>query len=234
MALTPLHQGCAARRPAVCRCDEPRQDRALGLSGWRYYAEELAHGREDYYAASAEHPGRFVGRGAEALGLSGAEASALALERLLGHGTDPRDGSALGRGFSPKDEKVVAGFGATFSPPKSVSVLWACGSSAIAADVLAAHDAAVSEALGFLGDHAAFTRRGHGGVYQVDTDGLLAASFTHRTSRAADPQLHTHVFLSPLPLSWVDLLARAGRRVADRRLELVLQEGVRSTPALRR
>ena len=47
-------------------------------------------------------------------------------------------------------------------------------------------------------------------------------------------QREAYANTSQLPLSWVDLLARAGRRVADRRLELVLQEGVRSTPALRR
>jgi len=28
----------------------------LGPSGWRYFAEEIATGREDYFARSAEHP----------------------------------------------------------------------------------------------------------------------------------------------------------------------------------
>src|ERR1700722_2007443 len=50
--------------------------------------------------------------------------------------------------------------------------------------------------MAFVEDHAAFTRRGHNGVLQVDTEGLLAASFVHRTSRAADPQLHTHVLVA--------------------------------------
>jgi len=44
----------------------------MSLTRWRlglaYYAEEIAQGREDYYARSAERPGRFVGRGAESLG----------------------------------------------------------------------------------------------------------------------------------------------------------------------
>jgi hypothetical protein len=35
----------------------------LGPSGWRYFAEEIATGREDYFARSAEHPGRYLGRG---------------------------------------------------------------------------------------------------------------------------------------------------------------------------
>ena len=51
----------------------------MAPSAWRYYAEEIAQGREDYYARSAERPGRFVGRGAESLGVSGREADAVAL-----------------------------------------------------------------------------------------------------------------------------------------------------------
>ena len=34
---------------------------------WAYYAEEIGGGREDYYATASERPGRFLGRGAEAL-----------------------------------------------------------------------------------------------------------------------------------------------------------------------
>jgi len=44
--------------------------------------------------------------------------------------------------------------------------------------------------------HAAYTRRGTDGVAQVDTTGLIAAAFTHRDSRAGDPDLHTHVAVS--------------------------------------
>ena len=168
----------------------------LGPSGWRYFAEEIATGREDYFARSAEHPGRYLGRGAEAIGLAGAEVDALGLERLIGHGTDPRDGHALGRSYSPENDNVVAGFGLTFSPPKSVSVLWGTGGKELRTAVAAAHERAVASTFDFLQDHAAFTRRGAGGVFQVDTEGFVAASFLHRTSRAADPQLHTHVLLA--------------------------------------
>ena len=35
-----------------------------------------------------------------------------------------------------------------------------------------------------------------GGVFQVDTEGFVAASFLHRTSRAAEPQLHSHVLVA--------------------------------------
>ena len=168
----------------------------LGPSGWRYFAEEIATGREDYFARCAEHPGRYLGRGAQAMGLAGVEVDALGLERLIGHGTDPRDGHGLGRSYSPDNDNVVAGFGLTFSPPKSVSVLWGTGSEELRTAVVAAHERAVCSTLSFLQDHAAFTRRGAGGVFQVDTEGFVAASFLHRTSRAADPQLHTHVLLA--------------------------------------
>ncbi len=90
----------------------------------------------------------------------------------------------------------MAGFALTFSPPKTVSVLWALGDEAVSGAVLGAHEAAVGAAMAFLEDHAAFTWRGRGGLLQVDTEGLLAAAFVHRTSRAADPQLHTHLLLA--------------------------------------
>jgi conjugative relaxase-like TrwC/TraI family protein len=168
----------------------------MSPSAWRYYVEEIAAGREDYFARGAERSGQFSGRGAEALGITGHEADALGLERLFGHGADPRDGSPLGRGFDPDNERAVAGFALTFSPPKSVSALWALADEPASAQVLVAHEAAVAASLAFVEEHAAFTRRGHNGVFQVDTEGLLVASFIHRTSRAADPQLHTHVLVA--------------------------------------
>jgi len=167
----------------------------IAPSSWSYYASEVADGREDYYR-EAEVPGRFLGRGAGALGIASEAVTAEGLERLFGKGADPRDGRPLGRGFAEKDPHRVAGFAVTFSPPKSVSVLWALGSDAGHQAVLEAHRVAVEEAFGFLEDHAAYTRRGRGGVHQVDTEGFVAAAFTHRTSRAADPQLHTHVLIA--------------------------------------
>jgi hypothetical protein len=47
--------------------------------------------------------------------------------------------------------------------------------------------------LAFLERHALFTRLGTNGVRQVEVAGLVAAAFTHRDSRAGDPDLHTHV-----------------------------------------
>ena len=39
-------------------------------------------------------------------------------------------------------------------------------------------------------------RRGAGGETNIGAEGLVAAAFTHRTSRAGDPQLHTHLLVA--------------------------------------
>ena len=53
-------------------------------------------------------------------------------------------------------------------------------------------------AFGYLERNAAVSRRGRGGRESVAGAGLLAAAFRHRTSRAGDPQLHTHVLIANL------------------------------------
>lgn len=156
----------------------------MAPNSWRYYAEEVAAGREDYYAKE-QVAGRWLGAGAAALALSGA-VDTVAMERLFGRGTHPETGIPLGRPYADR-EGTVSGFALSFSPPKSVSVLWALAPEKVAAEVQAGHDAAVREAMALLHEHASFTRRGHNGIYQVETEGVLAASFTHRTSRAGDP-----------------------------------------------
>ena len=94
------------------------------------------------------------------------------------------------------DKMPVAGFDFTFSPVKSVSTLWAVAPREMAAAIEAAHDAAVAEALEWFQDNAAFTRAGGKGERQIDITGVTGAMFTHRDSRAGDPDLHTHVAIS--------------------------------------
>ncbi|WP_329416311.1 relaxase domain-containing protein [Nocardia vinacea] len=91
---------------------------------------------------------------------------------------------------------AVAGFDITFSPVKSVSVLWALAPRAVADKIEAAHQAAIGDALEWLEEHAIFTRLGRNGVRQVDVEGIVAACFTHRDSRAGDPDLHTHMVIA--------------------------------------
>lgn len=91
---------------------------------------------------------------------------------------------------------AVAGYDLTFSPVKSISALWAIAPPEVSEQIEAAHEAAVADVLEWLQDNATFTRIGTNGVAQVDTEGLIAAVFTHRDSRAGDPDLHTHVAIS--------------------------------------
>jgi conjugative relaxase-like TrwC/TraI family protein len=112
------------------------------------------------------------------------------------HGRNPmnaRELSGMLARLSRPATTAVAGYDLTFSPVKSVSSLWAVADSPIAAQVEEAHHAAVADALRFLEQHALFTRVGANGVRQVDVKGVVAAAFTHRDSRAGDPDLHTHV-----------------------------------------
>jgi hypothetical protein len=112
------------------------------------------------------------------------------------HGREPIDARQLA-GQIAKDSRprtqTVAGYDLTFSPVKSVSTLWAVADPAVAAVIERAHQAAVQDALTFIEKHALFTRAGPQGIRQVNVRGLVATAFTHRDSRASDPDLHTHV-----------------------------------------
>ncbi|MHA6512796.1 MobF family relaxase [Tessaracoccus sp. Z1128] len=91
---------------------------------------------------------------------------------------------------------ACAGFDVTFTPVKSVSALWAVAPQPMAAQIEEAHNAAVADALAYLEQRVLYSRRGAGGVRQVEVTGLIAAAFTHRDSRAGDPNLHTHVAIA--------------------------------------
>ena len=90
----------------------------------------------------------------------------------------------------------MAGFDLTWSAPKSVSLLFGLSDPATSAVVRGVHEDAVDQALGYLERHALRVRRGAGGQNSIGAEGLVAAAFTHRTSRAGDPQLHTHVLVA--------------------------------------
>jgi len=108
---------------------------------------------------------------------------------------DERELSGFARG-SRQATTAVAGYDLTFSPVKSVSTLWALAPREVGQQIEAAHQAAVADVIGWLEANAAYTRLGTNGVRQVDTEGLIGAVFTHRDSRAGDPDLHTHVAIS--------------------------------------
>ena len=112
------------------------------------------------------------------------------------HGRPPADARELAGTIAKHSRpaaQTVAGYDLTFSPVKSVSTLWAVAGPQVAAQIERAHHAAVGDALRFLEQHALYTREGPQGIRQVNVRGLVAAAFTHRDSRAGDPDLHTHV-----------------------------------------
>ena len=93
-------------------------------------------------------------------------------------------------------KQAVAGFDFTFSPVKSVSVLWALADENTASQVAALHHEAVAEALAWAETNAIYTRTGAGGIQQVRAKGLIGAEFTHFDTRGGDPDLHSHVLLA--------------------------------------
>jgi conjugative relaxase-like TrwC/TraI family protein len=163
----------------------------LGAGQEGYYLDAVTKGIDEYYTVRGEVPGRWAGSGITGLGLAG-QVESDALRAVLA-GEHPGTGERL----ASAARKVWA-FDLTFSAPKSTSVLFAFGGWEIAGDVGRAHEAAVDAALGYLEREALSSRRGHGGACRVETSGFVAAAFRHRTSRAGDPQLHTHVVVSNL------------------------------------
>lgn len=91
-----------------------------------------------------------------------------------------------------------AGYDLTFSAPKSASIM-----ALVAGDkrLIDAHEEATNRVMHYLEKHFSQARIGSGENRSLETTGnILAAQFTHYTSRSAggeapDPQLHTHNFI---------------------------------------
>lgn len=144
----------------------------------------IGPGAGRYYATSPR-PGRWVGGGAAALGLSGA-VDLGELAKVLA-GRHPLGPGPLG---DPSHPRRRAGWDLTFAAPKGVSLV---AELTAETGVDAAHRAAVDEAVGFAGRHACWA---HSANRLVNAgSGMLAARFEHDRSAAGDPHLHTHVLL---------------------------------------
>jgi conjugative relaxase-like TrwC/TraI family protein len=158
-----------------------------GVMAGRYYTEQLP----SYYLDGGEPPGRWFGDGAALLDLHGDVDDEAFLAVMAG--LDPATGERLGRRFG---ETSVRGFDATFSAPKSVSVLFAIGDQQLRREVTEAHDRAVDAVLGWVASraHTRLRRRGH--VVCVDAEGIVVGVFRQHTSRRLDPQLHTHAVIA--------------------------------------
>ncbi|MDJ0925556.1 MAG: MobF family relaxase [Acidimicrobiia bacterium] len=158
-----------------------------GAEAGRYYTEQLP----SYYVDAGEPPGRWFGHGADEFGLDGVVDDEAFLAVMAGQ--HPMTGERLGRRFG---ETSVRGFDATFSAPKSVSVLFGVGDQQLRREVTEAHDRAVDAVLGWVESqaHTRMRRRGH--VVCVDAEGIVVGVFRQHSSRRLDPQLHTHAVIA--------------------------------------
>lgn len=164
--------------------------KALAASSGNYY---LSLAREDYYLEGGEPPGQWLGEGAESLGLRGqVESEAF---RIILEGYHPHQDQKLVQNAGRENRSP--GYDLTFSAPKSVSVIWSQADSEIRQAIQQAQGVAVKKTLQYLEAHAATTRRDRHGL-EKDKVGLIVASFEHSTSRAGDPQLHTHALVMNL------------------------------------
>ena len=173
----------------------------IGRANANYWIEAVAEGGDDYYTKPGEAPGEWMGELAAELGLDG-EVDRDAYVALLA-GKHPVTGDVLvsrpeARKYIDADGRErrldpILGYDIRFAAPKSVSLLYAVGSPEVRAAILRAHDHAVAEAVGYLERTACFVQRGKGGVHIEPGSGFLAMAFRHRSSRAGDPALHTHL-----------------------------------------
>ena len=159
-----------------------------------------------YYTVAGTPPGTWLGAGlgglADGRGLeSGSAVTPAQMARLFADGVDPVTGLALGRSphvyaKAADRRRPVAGFDCTFTPAKSVSVLWALADDPTRDAIYAAHRQAIADVLAIVERDVARTRIGTNGAAQVATRGVIAAAFDHWDSRDNDPNLHTHVVIA--------------------------------------
>ena len=156
---------------------------------------------------------RWLGKGAEALGLSGqvSDEAMLALSKGFAPDGRPlcRNAGDMGT-WKPKldanGQPVLdkhgrpkgrfegghrVGYDLTFSADKSFSVLFAAADPNERDRLLAAHRSAVATALSYV-EQQVETRRGKAGRDFIGVTGLVISGHTHFGSRDLDPQIHEH------------------------------------------
>ena len=146
------------------------------------------YGKDDYYlSGEAESPGlEWGGEGAQKAGLEGTTSPDEFRQVLDGSHPTFHDGKQ-----ALPDPKHRAGWDMTFSAPKSVSILALVGGDKRLVD---AHRQANMSAMKYAEKNFGMTRvrQGDGTIQSVRTGNLVFATTEHQTSRAGDPQLHSH------------------------------------------
>jgi Ti-type conjugative transfer relaxase TraA len=107
-------------------------------------------------------------------------------------GFDPQTGAALVQNAGRENHRP--GWDLTFSAPKSVSLAYAVADPEQRQQIEQAQQKAADQAMAYLEQYAE-VRTGKGGTDRESCK-LLHASWQHVTSRAQDPQLHTHVTIA--------------------------------------
>ena len=158
-------------------------------AGCDYYLE-LA--REDYYLNGGEPQGRWYGEALSHFGIQENDVVEAKTLKTLFAGYHPVTAEKLVH--NPGSPKRTRGWDMTFSMPKTVSTLWSQTTPENRQIIQRIHADAVKEALRYAQEVAGHTRRGKGGN-EIDQAKLLFAVFEHGTSRALDPNLHSHAIL---------------------------------------
>lgn len=159
-----------------------------------YFFEHANDSKVEYYA-NEKVENQWGGSGTAYANLSaGGDVDKLRFTEIMEgniHNALAGESQQLGRMINGVNNHIC-GHDLTFSAPKSVSIVAEIGDDP---RVRAAHEAAVERAMWFLEKNAAqvaTTAAGGEKVY-TDTGNLLYAKFQHDTSRALDPNTHTHV-----------------------------------------
>ncbi|EBV7062509.1 conjugative transfer relaxase/helicase TraI [Salmonella enterica subsp. enterica serovar Ohio] len=158
----------------------------LSISSIKGDAGYYSH--EDNYYASGSLDSRWMGEGAEKLGLKGEVASADMDAVRQGRLPDGSDLSRMVDGVN----KHRSGYDLTFSAPKSVSVMALVGEDR---RFIEAHNRAVAVVMKEV-EHLVSARiTQEGKTETVLTGSMVAALYNHDTSRDLDPQVHTHALV---------------------------------------
>jgi conjugative relaxase-like TrwC/TraI family protein len=176
----------------------------IGRRNAGYWLAAVREGGDDYYTKPGEAPGEWMGTLAAQLDLAGEvdgeDYGAVLAGKHPGTGqvlvTRPKPRTYLDAEGRERKAEPTLGYDVRFSAPKSVSILYAVGSPEVRAAALRAHNAAVAEGLAYLERTACWVARGEGGKQLEPGAGFIGMAFLHRSSRAGDPALHTHLLVS--------------------------------------
>lgn len=163
---------------------KPQKNRGAATT---YFDEHLSH--NDYYTQGDTRAGYWFGEGAKKLGL--AQRSNVSREAFLRlcDNQHPQTGKKLTQ-LQLSSRRIFFDF--TCSAPKSVSIMAVTMGDERISGI---HREAVAVAIKELEQFAATRVRRDGAMEDRNTGNLIGAAFQHTSSRALDPQLHTHCTL---------------------------------------